>query len=49
MTTFENGYSLHLDTNEFSLPLADLKEDQKQIIPVNKFELILYSLGIGIG
>ena len=49
MTTFENGYSLHPDTNDFSLPLADPKEDQKQVIPVYKFELILYSLGIEIG
>ena len=35
MTTFENGYSLHPDTNDFSLPLADPKEDQKQVIPVS--------------
>jgi hypothetical protein len=41
--TFEDGYYW------FSLPLADPKEDQQQIIPVYKFELILYSLGIEIG
>ena len=34
MTTFGNGYSLHLDSNDFCLPLADPKEDQKQIIRV---------------
>ena len=43
MTTFGNGYSLHLDSNDFSLPLADPKEDQKQIIRVQIRVDIIFS------